>query len=122
MPPGSQYWAALASDTERAEQYVLAHADERPTRGEPPLTSMTDTNQLLIEVIDQLDRQTAQLVNLFGGDLDPQPTRRPKTALDKARAMVSTIRHRSLVSEVQAAQQRWESQQDNDAGVSTDGR
>lgn len=91
---------------------MLAHPDEKASRGEPALTSMTDTNQLLLEVIEQLDRQTCQLVHLAGGSLDPQPPRRPQTALAKARTMASTIRHNALVAEVQAAQQRWKTQTD----------
>ena len=121
LPPGSQYWAAVAADVERAEQWVLAHPDDKGTSGEPALTSMTDTNQLLLEVIEQLDRQTCQLVAVAGGSLDPQPPRRPKTALDKARTMTATIRHHALVAEVHAAQDRWQKQQETGGDV-TDGR
>lgn len=112
LPSGGQYWAAMASDDERAEHWVLTHPDEPPA-GEPPLTTMTDTNQMITEVIVQLDRLVCQEVSLGGESLDPSPPKRPTTAMERARKHARTIRHNSLVSEVRAAQVRWAAMQEN---------
>lgn len=114
LPPGSQYWAAVAGDDERAREWVAARreTDAPPAMQEPSLTAMTESNQILLELVDRVDLLTRQMAGLFGVPLDANPATRPRTAMQKARDHAVMIRHTALVAEVQAAQERWEQQQE----------
>lgn len=68
---------------------------------------MTDTNQILLELVDRVDLLTRQTAGLFGVSLDAHPASRPRTAMQKARDHGTQIRHNALVAEVQMAQARW---------------
>lgn len=96
---------AQSDDPEHAE-WVLSRPPE-PDNG-PPVADWTPDHAELVAIKDRLGEVVASIAVLAGGKYKPPPiSRRPVTALDKARAAARRSRHESLVAEVKAAQARW---------------
>lgn len=96
---------AQSDDPEHAE-WVLAQP-ERPDPG-PAVSDWTPDHAMLVEIRDGVAQLIAVTVATTGGKYQaPTPSRRPTTAIAKARAAQVRARHNSLVDEVKAAQQRW---------------
>lgn len=97
---------AQAQDPEHAA-WVLSQP-ERPDPG-PAVSEFTPDHAMLVEIRDALAELTAVTVAGIPGNKyrRPAPSRRPSTALSRARAAASKARHNSLVEEVKAAQARW---------------
>lgn len=73
------------------------------------MSDFTPDHAMLVEIRDALAELTAVSVAAIPGNKYNRPThsRRPSTALTRARAKASRSRHNSLVDEVKAAQERW---------------
>lgn len=97
---------AQAMDPEHAA-WVLSQP-ERPDSG-PAVSDWTPDHAMLVEIRDGLAELIAVNVASIPGNKYKRPTstRRPSTAISKARAAASKARHNSLVEEVKAAQARW---------------
>lgn len=105
LSDGSRLVEAQAQDPEHAEWLVKQPA--RPDPG-PAVSDFTPDHAMLVEIRDGLAQLTAIAAVIAGNKYQaPTPSRRPSTAISKARAAASKARHNSLVAEVKAAQQRW---------------
>lgn len=102
----SAYREAMLDDPDVAER--LATAAESTQPGHPALSEFTPEIALLTVIGDRLGEVISGLVAL-GNNKPPRvaPLPRPVTGVERARARLSEERHRSLVSEVEAAQERW---------------
>jgi hypothetical protein len=105
LSDGSALVEAQAQDPEHAK-WVLSQPEGPPPS--PAVSDFTPDHAMLVEIRDSLAELTAVVVAVGGGKYKrPTPSRRPSTALSKARAAASKARHNSLVDEVKAAQERW---------------
>lgn len=106
MSDASALIDAQAQDPEHAEW--LLSQPEKPAPP-PPVSDFTPTHAILVEVRDQLAELIAVSVASVPGNKYRRPvaSRRPSTALSRARYAASKARHNSLVDEVKAAQERW---------------
>jgi len=97
---------AQAQDPDHAA-WVLSQP-EQPHPG-PAVSDFTPDHATLVEIRDGIAELRAVLVATVPGNKyrSPQPSRRPSTAISRARAAASKARHNSLVDEVKAAQARW---------------
>lgn len=97
---------AQAQDPEHAEWVLKQPAG--PDRG-PAVSDFTPDHAMLVEIRDGLAQLIAVTVATVPGNKyqRPTPSKRPSTAISRARAAASKARHNSLVDEVKAAQQRW---------------
>lgn len=97
---------AQAQDPDHAK-WVLS-LPPRPDRG-PAVSDFTPDHAMLVEIRDAIADLTAVSIAAIPGNKyhRPTPSRRPSTALSRARAQASKARHNSLVDEVKAAQARW---------------
>ena len=97
---------AQAQDPDHAK-WVLSQP-ERPWAG-PAVSDFTPDHAMLVEIRDSLAELRAVLVASIPGNKyrPPVPSRRPSTAISRARAAASKAKHNSLVDEVKAAQARW---------------
>lgn len=104
----SAYREAWLDDPEVVER-IVAQADGKPSPPpRPPLSEFGMEAALLADVVDRLgDVIAAQIA--AGGNKPPkiQPTPRPVTGVERARAAVDRRHHEVLVDEVKAAQERW---------------
>ncbi len=109
LPTGSAYWAARGDDDELAELALQGAGDAGMSAGRaaPPLSEMTQTNQLLIDVVDGLQGVTARLDALMGAPGRAEAYPRPQTALARVRRRVAMAQRTSLLEEVHTAQERW---------------
>jgi hypothetical protein len=98
---------AQAQDPEHAAW--LLKQPPGPDRG-PAVSDFTPDHAMLVEIRDGLAELIAVTVAVAPGNKyrAPTPSKRPSTALTRARAAASKARHLSLVDEVKAAQERWE--------------
>ena len=109
LPSGSAFWAARADDDEAAAAVLKANQGRRPAGGAPPLTEMSTTNQLLLDLLDMQQVIVQRLTSLAGhkpGTIRPAP--RPDTGMSRAKRRVEEQRVEDLVSEAYAAQARAE--------------
>ena len=109
LPATSQYREAVAQDDELAEAWITSRADQvSSAKAAVPLTELTVEVQLLMQAVRQLER-LGGLVLSIGGGKPSGVTDIPvvETALGRARARITWIRHAALVDEVTEAQARW---------------
>lgn len=110
LPATSQYREAVTQDDELAEAWLLTHQGDAaaPGRAAVPLTELSVEVQLLMQAVRQLER-LGNLVLSIGGGKPSGVTDIPvaETALGRARARITWIRHAALVDEVAEAQARW---------------
>jgi len=105
LSDGSALVEAQAQDPDHA-QWVLSQP-EKPWPG-PAVSDFTPDHAMLVEIRDGIAELIAVTSVVAGGKYrQPTPSRRPTTAISKARAAASKARHNSLVDEVKAAQARW---------------
>lgn len=112
LPSGSAFWAARADDDEAAAAVLKANQGRRPAGGAPPLTEMTTTNQLLLDLIDMQQVIVQRITQLGGGKpgtINPAP--RPDTGMSRAKRNVEAQHVEALVAEAHAAQARAEAAQ-----------
>ena len=107
LPAGSAYWAARADDDEAADAYLLNHPKDEPRRSVVPLTEMTTTNGLLLDLYDQLTILSDRLARTMGAK-PPPPEPRPRAlgALQRARERAEANAQDSLMAEALAARER----------------
>ena len=105
LSDGSALVEAQANDPEHA-QWVLSQPQKPPSG--PAVSDWTPDHAMLVEIRDGLAQLNAIAAVIAGNKYQqPVPSRRPTTAISKARAAASKARHNSLVDEVKAAQERW---------------
>jgi hypothetical protein len=108
LPGTSVYREALLNDPEFAE-YVAAQPESDGPPPRPALSEYDPTRAALDDIFDRLGEVVAATYNAAGGKAKPPPARlRPVTEVDRARERLASRRHDDLVSEVRAAQARWE--------------
>lgn len=72
------------------------------------MSDMTLTNQLLMQVVDQLKVQGAKLDALGGVKPEPvRPTPRPLTGMERAKARLERLHLEQLTGEVYDAMNKW---------------
>ena len=109
LPSGSAFWAARADDDEAAAAVLRASKGAKPKGGPPPLTEMTRTNQLLLDLLDMQQVIVQRLTALAGhkpGSIHPAP--RPDTGMSRAARQAEVRSVEDLVAEAHAAQARAE--------------
>lgn len=109
LPSGSAFWAARADDDEAAAAVLRANKGKRPKGSPPPLTEMTTTNQLLLDLLDMQQVIVQRLTALAGhkpGQIQPSP--RPDTGMSRAARQAEVRTVEDLVAEAHAAQARAE--------------
>lgn len=107
LPSGSAFWAARTDDDEAAKAMLERHGDKPRPRAVPPLTEMTRTNQVLLDIVDWLQLTVDRLERL-GGNKPPVPERapRPTSALERVEHQQEAAAVADLVAEAYAAQER----------------
>lgn len=109
LPSGTAFWAARADDDEAAAAVLRASKGAKPKGGPPPLTEMTRTNQLLLDMLDMQQVIVQRLTVLAGhkpGSIHPAP--RPDTGMSRAARQAEVRSVEDLVAEAHAAQARAE--------------
>ena len=106
LSDGSALVDAQAQDPDHAEWVLKQPAG--PDRG-PAVSDFTPDHAILVEMRDLLAELRAVTVASIPGNKyqRPTPSKRPSTAISRARAKAAKARHHSLVDEVKAAQERW---------------
>lgn len=106
LPASSAYVEARANDPELAEILASEPEDNRPSY--PALSEFGPDVAMLANISDLLGSVVANLEALRGAKPHkPRTTPRPLTGIQRARAARERRKHDDLVSEVQAAQERW---------------
>lgn len=116
LPSTSALAEAQLNDPEFAEWLI-----GQPSRSRGPRVSEFSPDVArLTDIYDRLGELIAAVVLTSGGKIQqPQPSPRPRTAVDRLKDEAHLARHRSLVAEVQAAQARFDARRE-DADASGD--